>query len=611
MQNRRGPWQQNSSETDAVKKDGSPEWIVNEYFLDEAGNRIYVKKDKREISANIPDLSPKAQQIEDVLKGIVSKIGGDHAATDISRVLRVPGTLNRKNQRTGKTPVPCTLYLFEPDRRYSIDQFLPLAECSPDRKKRELLKKVKLPRAGKLTAKKEGKLNELLLVCDAEKVGDRSEADFHACCHAIEHGISRDDVWRLAQTVGKFASDGERYFDRTWKKAETRTREKIYDKTVGKRNAAKAAKAAADDSSDTAETFGNVVFVPGEGDTEKAEPVPMQLIVVNLIERVGKDLHKTASKLFAHVQGETKIDWLLSTASLFGWIQSKLGTINWNRGNNLVTKDEFAAELLRCVSPVAAVEKLPHFPPIDGHYYLCPPPTPGDGKALANLIGRYKFATEYDRELATAMFVTAVWGGPPGCRPAWLITSQLGRGRGKSTLAQHMAEMFGGCVDISPNEDITVVKKRLLSKEAEFVRIGLLDNLKSTRFSWGEFEAMLTLTEINGWEVYVGDSRRPNLLTWIITLNGASLSTDMARARYRNPARGTILHRNMGRGLAEADRIDAAGGHCRLRGFPSAARQADEEQQPVGNVGGRGTFTLRSSQRMFRPDQRAPRSRRC
>ena len=330
----------------------------------------------------------------------------------------------------------------------------------------------------------------------------------------------------LAQNVGKFASDGERYFDRTWKKAELRTREKIYDKTVGKR---KAAKAAADDSSDTAETFGNVVFVPGEGDTEKAEPVPMQLIVVNLLERVGKDLHKTASKLFAHVQGETKIDWLPNTASLFGWIQSKLGTINWNRGNNLVTKDEFAAELLRCVSPVAAVEKLPHFPPIDGHYYLCPPPTPGDGEALAKLIDRYKFATEYDRELATAMFVTAVWGGPPGCRPAWLITSQLGRGRGKSTLAQHMAEMFGGCVDISPNEDITVVKKRLLSKEAEFVRVGLLDNLKSTRFSWGEFEAMLTSTEINGWEVYVGDSRRPNLLTWIITLNGASLSTDMAQ----------------------------------------------------------------------------------
>ena len=182
--------------TDAIKEDGSPEWIVNEYFLDEAGNRIYVKKDKREISANIPDLSPKAQEIQDVLKGIVSKIGGDHAATDISRILRVPGTLNRKNQRTGKTPVPCTLYLFEPERRYSIDQFLPFAECSPDRKKRELLKKVKLPRPGKLTAKKEGKLNELLLACDTETVGNRSEADFHACCHAIEHGISRDDVWR-------------------------------------------------------------------------------------------------------------------------------------------------------------------------------------------------------------------------------------------------------------------------------------------------------------------------------------------------------------------------------------------------------------------------------
>ena len=219
--------------TDTFKEDGSPKWFVNEY-LDAAGKKVYLKKDDKEIPANVPALSVKAQLIEDILKGIKSKIGGD-STTDLARLLRVPGTLNRKNERNGREPIPCTLYQIAADRRYSIDQFRPLADASPDRGKREAVKKVKLKRPRKLTEAKENKLNELLLVRDTETVGNRSEADFSLCCYAVEHAISRDDVWRLAQTVGKFASDGERYFDRTWKKAETRTREKIYDKTVGKK----------------------------------------------------------------------------------------------------------------------------------------------------------------------------------------------------------------------------------------------------------------------------------------------------------------------------------------------------------------------------------------
>jgi hypothetical protein len=60
-------------------------------------------------------------------------------------------------------------------------------------------------------------------------------------------------------------------------------------------------------------------------------------------------------------------------------------------------------------------------------------------------------------------------------------------------------------------------------------RVALLDNLKSLKFSWAEIESLITSAEINGWRVYVGDGARPNVLTWFITLNGASLSTDMAQ----------------------------------------------------------------------------------
>ena len=59
--------------------------------------------------------------------------------------------------------------------------------------------------------------------------------------------------------------------------------------------------------------------------------------------------------------------------------------------------------------------------------------------------------------------------------------------------------------------------------------MALLDNVKTTRFSWAELESLITSPVINGRRLYVGDASRPNYFTWCITLNGASLSTDMAQ----------------------------------------------------------------------------------
>jgi hypothetical protein len=57
----------------------------------------------------------------------------------------------------------------------------------------------------------------------------------------------------------------------------------------------------------------------------------------------------------------------------------------------------------------------------------------------------------------------------------------------------------------------------------------LLDNLKSTRFSNDFLEKLITRTEITGHRLYHGFATRPNLLTWVVTVNGAFFSTDMAR----------------------------------------------------------------------------------
>lgn len=59
--------------------------------------------------ATRPELSEKASEVQDTLSGIAQKIGGDHTH-DMTRLLRLPGTMNRKNERNGERPKPCVVW---------------------------------------------------------------------------------------------------------------------------------------------------------------------------------------------------------------------------------------------------------------------------------------------------------------------------------------------------------------------------------------------------------------------------------------------------------------------------------------------------------------------
>lgn len=91
------------------------------------------------------------------------------------------------------------------------------------------------------------------------------------------------------------------------------------------------------------------------------------------------------------------------------------------------------------------------------------------------------------------------------------------------------SELFGGHVSLDPGDDIARIKTRLLTPESLTRRIALLDNLKSHKFSWGEMEALLTDSVISGHQLYTGDAQRPNLMVFAMTMNGASLSRDIAQ----------------------------------------------------------------------------------
>jgi hypothetical protein len=70
---------------------------------------------------------------------------------------------------------------------------------------------------------------------------------------------------------------------------------------------------------------------------------------------------------------------------------------------------------------------------------------------------------------------------------------------------------------------------RLLSPAAANLRVVLLDNIKTLRLSWAELEAQVTAGTISGHRYYTGEGQRPNTLLWLLTVNSANLSKDMAQ----------------------------------------------------------------------------------
>jgi hypothetical protein len=228
-------------------------------------------------------------------------------------------------------------------------------------------------------------------------------------------------------------------------------------------------------------------------------------------------------------------EYLDSWTRLFSWMD-ELARVDWAVGPTMITEARYHAHLLRHAERHEGIVVMPHQPPIPGIYYMTPklPGATESTGALDEFVSFFCPETPLDRALIKAMAMTPSWGGPHGGRPAFLVTSpdgakKKGTGRGKSTLVQRISELHGGSVSVDQGMSIETLKTRLLSPAASSVRCLAFDNVKSHKLSWGALEGLITEQVISGRENYVGEGRRPNTLTTLITLNGARLSTDLAR----------------------------------------------------------------------------------
>ena len=213
-------------------------------YVELAGEKVYEyypdpktgADNKKRRNPEFPNaLSAKAMHVQHVLGGIAAKIEGDHTK-DLARLLRLPGTLNRKDQRNGKEPVPCVLVECDPTRRYSFADFERFASHSPAKVKSDQLAKIRIPKR-KLTQGRLDRLSDHINLCLTAE--DRSRADYALCCHAVRNGLDKEEVWQQVAEVGKFAERGREYFDRTWSKADQKVRTSLYErlKQVGAKSA--------------------------------------------------------------------------------------------------------------------------------------------------------------------------------------------------------------------------------------------------------------------------------------------------------------------------------------------------------------------------------------
>lgn len=193
------------------------------YVLD-GNDRIYT--DQRH---HITKLSPKSLRIQDQLAGIAEAVGGDHT-TDLTRLLRLPGTWNRKDQRNGKEPVLATLVDCDKNRRCSLEAFAQFTKPCAASQRESMIAAMPLPKVRNVSARKSDKLAELVAACTIAPPGTRSQADFALCCFAIRGGVSKEEVWAQVRSIGKFAEQGARYFELTWSSAEYDVRTALCDK---------------------------------------------------------------------------------------------------------------------------------------------------------------------------------------------------------------------------------------------------------------------------------------------------------------------------------------------------------------------------------------------
>lgn len=282
-----------------------------------------------------------------------------------------------------------------------------------------------------------------------------------------------------------------------------------------------------------------------QGDNERYG-VPLADLVRTIATQTGGWPKRHGPSLF--VPGSDGMPrWLLTPVQFMAWLKAEAQrerrgsadgqAVRWAAsGDTIVTVEQLFAHLSATAEAFDDVQQFPHVPPRPRTWYHHPQLPAGGTGAFDRLLGQFRSATAEDAALVRAFFLTLAWGGPLGGRPLFAIETlalpgEPGQGSGKTTLAMLAGRLFGGFLSFKLGDkvDDAKIQTRLLSAEGRASRLVVFDNARGARLSSDLFASFVTIDVISGTQHYVGEGRRPNVITWCLTGNEVNLSKDFAQ----------------------------------------------------------------------------------
>ncbi len=245
------------------------------------------------------------------------------------------------------------------------------------------------------------------------------------------------------------------------------------------------------------------------------------------------------STLFDLDRDTGTLTYLDSKDAFFAWVGWKSKQfVDWGTEPSMVSKGELYARIVGAARRYEKVSSVPDWPRRDDTFYTCGEDhaaTAGH-EAFEGLCNFFKPDGETSRIMLRALLAAPLYFRRGVQRPCWVIDSKHGRGVGKTTLVEMLARLYD-CEPIRVSRqdfkaDQGEVVRRIVSSVGRSSRILLLDNLTGVLDSQ-KFAELVTATAITGRPSYARrDETRLNDLTYVITANAASVSSDIASRSF-------------------------------------------------------------------------------
>lgn len=293
------------------------------------------------------------------------------------------------------------------------------------------------------------------------------------------------------------------------------------------------------------EPFANYVVsstaMVGAGSRKKKVHTPIQMreLINGIKKRFLNFPRRIGESLFDWNKDKNKIVFIENTNALFAWIQRLSGQqVLWSGVEGMVRREELFYGIFQDALHYESIGAAPHYPTRDNVFYVHPklPPPDPTCSAFYRLLDFFLPANAEYKLLLRVLFLAPLYHRSLGNKPAWIIDSVGGQGAGKTTIAKKLAMLYGEeYIDIDINELKTSydqVAKRLVSADGRTKRIALYDNVTGV-IKCENLSKLITSSSVSTRGAYSkNEDTRVNDITHIITANGATTDTDIARRAF-------------------------------------------------------------------------------